>query len=189
MGTGFTATALRDLQQRLTPLHRDTPPVGEVPREHARGARWVAPLLVGEVVYRTLTTDLRLRHAAWRGLRPDREPHEAVLPGALAAPPAAAVGAQVEVPQVEGEMRTPDGRWQVQAVHRGAYRWYRLVHGGNIIDQLDLHQVEDILADAGVRLHDLTEAVPAPEPSRLGRALAERQPGQSVIELVFDGGG
>lgn len=52
-------------------------------REHIRGVTWVAPVLVGEVVYRTLTSDQRLRHAAWRGLRTDRDPVEVVYRSAL----------------------------------------------------------------------------------------------------------
>lgn len=80
VGTGFTEAALRDLLARLGPLHRgDSPFDEEVPREHARHARWVDARLVGEVVYRTLTSDGRLRHAAWRGLRPDRDPDEVLL--------------------------------------------------------------------------------------------------------------
>jgi len=39
----------------------------------------VRPVLVGEVVYRTLIGEHRLRHAAWRGLRPDRDPDEITL--------------------------------------------------------------------------------------------------------------
>lgn len=77
VGTGFTDDALDHLRDVLTPLARATSPfVTEVPRERARGAHWVEPRLVGEVVYRRLTPDLRLRHTAWRGLRPDRDPEE-----------------------------------------------------------------------------------------------------------------
>ena len=66
--------------RRLEPLRQDASPFDEpVPREHARGARWVTPELVGEVQYRTLTSERRLRHAAWRGLRPDRDPDEVRL--------------------------------------------------------------------------------------------------------------
>jgi len=80
VGTGFTDAALHDLHTRMLPLHQDRSPfVDEVPREQARHAVWMAPRLVGEVVYRTLTADHRLRHAAWRGLRPDRDPDEIVL--------------------------------------------------------------------------------------------------------------
>jgi bifunctional non-homologous end joining protein LigD len=77
VGTGFTQQALTDLKRQLQPLHRSTPPFAPpVPREHARHATWVEPKLVGEVAYRTLTPDRRLRHPAWRGLRPDRQPEE-----------------------------------------------------------------------------------------------------------------
>ncbi|HEX2262534.1 MAG TPA: hypothetical protein VHH52_02060, partial [Pseudonocardiaceae bacterium] len=60
---------------------RSTSPFDEVvPREHARDAHWIEPDLVGEVEYRQWTADGRLRHASWRGLRPDRSPREIVLP-------------------------------------------------------------------------------------------------------------
>jgi bifunctional non-homologous end joining protein LigD len=77
VGTGFTHQMLVELARQLRPLHRARSPFAEpVPREHARDARWVQPRLVGEVTYRTLTPDGRLRHPSWRGLRPDREPAE-----------------------------------------------------------------------------------------------------------------
>lgn len=81
VGTGFSDRVLRDLRTRLRELERpgspfDTP----VPREHARYAHWVDPVLVGEVEYRTLTAEGRLRHSAWRGLRPDKTPDEVRLP-------------------------------------------------------------------------------------------------------------
>jgi bifunctional non-homologous end joining protein LigD len=81
VGTGFSDAALDQLTGRLRPLLRRTSPFDEtVPREHARLARWVEPVLVGEVEYRLITRDGRLRHASWRGLRPDRAPDEVVLP-------------------------------------------------------------------------------------------------------------
>lgn len=80
VGTGFRDQVLDDLVARLAPLVRPTSPFVEVPREHARLARWVEPVLVGEVEYRLMTRDGRLRHASWRGLRPDRAPSEVVLP-------------------------------------------------------------------------------------------------------------
>ncbi|PWR06515.1 DNA ligase [Micromonospora acroterricola] len=77
VGTGFTQTALRDLQQRLDPLRRpDTPFHSPVPREHTRDAVWVDPALVGDVTFRSWTPDHRLRHPSWKGLRSDREPAE-----------------------------------------------------------------------------------------------------------------
>jgi bifunctional non-homologous end joining protein LigD len=77
VGTGFTDAMLRDLHRRLTPLERPDPPFDEpVPREHARDAHWVEPVMVGEVQYAEVTGDNRLRHPSWRGLRPDRRPGE-----------------------------------------------------------------------------------------------------------------
>lgn len=82
VGTGFTAAMLSDLLARLEPLaQRGSAFDEEVPAADARHARWVRPVLVGEVVYRTLTHDRLLRHAAWRGLRPDRDPGEVTLSG------------------------------------------------------------------------------------------------------------
>jgi bifunctional non-homologous end joining protein LigD len=81
VGTGFNEAALGDLMARLRPLTRPASAFDEpVPREHARHARWVEPVLVGEVEYRLMTRDGRLRHASWRGLRPDRDPAEVTLP-------------------------------------------------------------------------------------------------------------
>lgn len=81
VGTGFSDAVLIDLMARLRPLARSTSPFDEVvPREHARRARWVEPVLVGEVEYRLVTRDGRLRHASWRGLRPDREPASVRMP-------------------------------------------------------------------------------------------------------------
>jgi bifunctional non-homologous end joining protein LigD len=77
VGTGFTDAALHALQTRLTPLITGEPAADDVPRRDAKGAIWVAPTVVGEVEYRSLTDDGRLRHSSWRGLRPDRRPDEA----------------------------------------------------------------------------------------------------------------
>ncbi|MFI6263862.1 non-homologous end-joining DNA ligase [Micromonospora sp. NPDC051006] len=82
VGTGFTQAALRDLGERLRPLRRrDAPFASPVPREHARHAVWVDPVLVGDVTFRSWTPDHRLRHPSWKGLRSDREPAEIRLRG------------------------------------------------------------------------------------------------------------
>jgi bifunctional non-homologous end joining protein LigD len=77
VGTGFSDRVLADLMARLTRLEQMTPPFAdEVPRAHARGARWVQPLMVGEVAFSEWTREGRMRHPTWRGLRPDKEPGE-----------------------------------------------------------------------------------------------------------------
>ncbi|RDI63573.1 non-homologous end-joining DNA ligase [Nocardia pseudobrasiliensis] len=72
VGTGFTRATLADLQSRLAPLHRSTPTV----QADVKDAIWVTPTLVGEVTFTEWTTDGRLRHPSWRGLRPDKSPDE-----------------------------------------------------------------------------------------------------------------
>jgi len=82
VGTGFTDADRSRLHTRLEALHRpghpftDTPPRADVAR-----ARWVKPVLVGEVVYRQVTRgNGRLRHTAWRGLREDKKPADVLAP-------------------------------------------------------------------------------------------------------------
>jgi bifunctional non-homologous end joining protein LigD len=80
VGTGFTNQMLDHLGQRLAALEQPHSPFDEpVPPEHARQAHWVRPQLFGEVEYRTLTDDRRLRHATWRGLRADKDPTQVTL--------------------------------------------------------------------------------------------------------------
>ncbi|MFD1930700.1 non-homologous end-joining DNA ligase [Nonomuraea mangrovi] len=76
VGTGFTERALADLGARLRPLERPDPSVLGVPPEHARGAHWVEPVMVGEVRYAEWTADGRIRHPSWRGLREDKGPED-----------------------------------------------------------------------------------------------------------------
>jgi bifunctional non-homologous end joining protein LigD len=81
VGSGFDDAALRRLRSQLDPIERPTSPFDqEVPREYARHAHWVAPDLVGEAEFRRWTSDGRLWHPVWRGLRPDRDPAEIVVP-------------------------------------------------------------------------------------------------------------
>lgn len=67
------------MQATLQALRAKESPFDEpVPREYAQTARWVVPMLVGEVEHRQWTPDNRLRHPSWRGLRPDLEPADVV---------------------------------------------------------------------------------------------------------------
>ena len=79
VGTGFTQDRLADLAATMAPLVRDTSPFdGPVPRADARDARWVEPVLVGEVAFSQWTREGRLWQPAWRGLRADKDPHQVV---------------------------------------------------------------------------------------------------------------
>jgi bifunctional non-homologous end joining protein LigD len=67
VGTGFTERALRDLEQRLSPLRRKRSPFEGQPRP-PRGAVHVEPELVCEVEYTEFTSEGVLRHPAYKGL-------------------------------------------------------------------------------------------------------------------------
>jgi bifunctional non-homologous end joining protein LigD len=153
VGTGFTAVMLADLHRRLEPLHRSTPPA-EVPREHRGDVHWVDPVIVGEVAYRTVTPDGRLRHPSWRGLRPDRDIDSIRPPQPHPSMGAGVTGAA----QVDAAMQTPDGVWRVEAAGAGRASWYRIIHGDTSRDWLTLDDVHRILARVGVELSDLQEA-------------------------------
>ncbi len=57
-------------------------------------------------------------------------------------------------------MQTPDGSWRVEVVRRRKTRWYRIVHGPEVLDWLSIAAVERILDDAGVDRHSLIEVDP-----------------------------
>lgn len=79
VGTGFTERMLRDLSTRLEALRADNTRVTGVPTADARDALWVEPSLIGEVEFANWTPDGILRHARWRGLRPDKTIEEIVV--------------------------------------------------------------------------------------------------------------
>jgi len=58
-------------------------------------------------------------------------------------------------------MVTPDGEWRVEVVRRGRTRWYRVVHGDDVIDWLSISAVERILDEAGVDRSRLIDGGPA----------------------------
>jgi bifunctional non-homologous end joining protein LigD len=80
VGTGFSADArdalLHDLRLLATP---ESPFVSVLPAREAATVHFVRPALVGEVKFGEWTTAGRLRHPIWRGLRPDKSPHEVVV--------------------------------------------------------------------------------------------------------------
>ncbi len=150
VGTGFSDSALRHLQTELSSLVRATPPVTDVPREYARHAHWVEPVLIGEVAFRNWTPDGRLRHPSWRGLRTDRSP-SSVRRGVFPSP----------APEVRGAMVTPDGEWRVEVVSRAGVESFRILHGDNVVEGLALDEVEKMLSQRGVDLRMLRQVGPA----------------------------
>ena len=76
VGTGFDAKLRRSLSQRLEPTVVDAPPAKDAPR--VKSARWVEPKLVAQVKFTEWTTDGKLRHPVFEGLREDKRPEDCV---------------------------------------------------------------------------------------------------------------
>ncbi|WP_168916118.1 ATP-dependent DNA ligase [Microcella flavibacter] len=78
VGTGFSAAERRRILAALEPLAASPSPFLDVPAEDAAGAHWVRPERVAEVSLTGWTGGDRLRHAVWRGWRPDKRPGDVV---------------------------------------------------------------------------------------------------------------
>jgi bifunctional non-homologous end joining protein LigD len=72
VGTGFSDRQLDEMLRLLEQNERPSPTLDGVPGPESRGARWVAPTLVGEVEFAEWTATGRLRQPSWRGWRPDK---------------------------------------------------------------------------------------------------------------------
>ena len=72
-GTGFSDAELGRLARLLAPLTTPTCPFDPCPRTNER-PHWVRPELVVEVAFTEWTTDGKLRHPVYLGLRDDKDP-------------------------------------------------------------------------------------------------------------------
>ena len=70
VGSGFSDAVLTRLAKRLRALARASSPFDGVVKE--RAAHWVTPKLVAEVAFSGWTTDGRLRHPVFKGVREDK---------------------------------------------------------------------------------------------------------------------
>jgi bifunctional non-homologous end joining protein LigD len=70
VGTGFSTADLRALTAKLRALEQPASPFEPAPR--VAGARWVKPTLVGEVAFTEWTSDGKMRHPSFQGLREDK---------------------------------------------------------------------------------------------------------------------
>jgi bifunctional non-homologous end joining protein LigD len=77
VGTGFTRTTLRELSERLAPIVRETSPF-EPEKGIPRAATWVEPKLVAQIAFMEWTSDGRLRHPSFLGVRFDKPAREVV---------------------------------------------------------------------------------------------------------------
>ncbi len=75
-------------------------------------------------------------------------------------------------------MQTPDGAWRVEVVRRKGTRWYRIVHGEDVLDWLTIAGVERILDEADVDRRLLIDVDPA------GASAGTGDGGFTLIETV-----
>ena len=76
VGTGFSARQRKELLEELSKDDVDEPQVRGAPR--MRDAHWVKPRLVAQVRFTEWTSDGKLRHPSFQGLRLDKTPMETV---------------------------------------------------------------------------------------------------------------
>ncbi|PKA42199.1 DNA ligase D [Rhizobium sullae] len=73
VGTGYTATVAQDLYERLSKIEQEENSFDDrLTPEERRELVYVKPELVAEVEFRAWSSDDKLRHAAFRGLREDK---------------------------------------------------------------------------------------------------------------------
>jgi bifunctional non-homologous end joining protein LigD len=74
VGTGFTATSLRELMARMKPLIQKTKPFDIFTSDKTtRDVHWLNPKLVCEVAFGEWTRSGHIRHASFQGLRADKQ--------------------------------------------------------------------------------------------------------------------
>jgi bifunctional non-homologous end joining protein LigD len=72
VGTGFGATMLRSLLNEMKPLRRDSSPFAG-PAPLRTNVHWLEPKLVAQVAFSEWTSDGRLRHPRFVGIRRDKK--------------------------------------------------------------------------------------------------------------------
>jgi bifunctional non-homologous end joining protein LigD len=81
VGTGFDQATLRDLGAALRKLRRSAAPFADASQIRERGVTWAEPELVAQVGFSEWTSDKRLRHPRFLGLREDKPAREVVREG------------------------------------------------------------------------------------------------------------
>jgi bifunctional non-homologous end joining protein LigD len=90
VGTGFNEAVLRDLYRRFSKLKSDTCPFSDLPEKRQgrygqgitpsimKKCHWIKPELVCQIKFTEWTSDGRLRHPAYVGLREDKKAKDVI---------------------------------------------------------------------------------------------------------------
>jgi len=142
VGTGWSADAARDLQQKLEPLRIPQPPFaagaakpGRWSKRAAGAERWVEPRLVAEVTFAEWTPDGQVRHASFLSLRSDKPARRIVRETAKVLDSASAV----KTPNANAKGRPSAG---IRVSHGE-----RVIDAGSGLTKLDLVRYYESVAD------------------------------------------
>ena len=121
VGTGFNDAGLRELHKKLKSLETQKDPFFERARD-VKG-HWVKPKLIAEVAFTEWTSDDRIRHPVFHGLRTDKDPQ------------AITREREQHVDEKPGQTRFPAKRKTAAATTpREASPALKITHGDRVID-------------------------------------------------------
>ena len=158
VGTGFNEQSLRTLMAKMEPLAVGKSPLATVPRG-VKG-HWIRPKLIAEVAFTEWTSDGRIRHPVFHGLRTDKDVQaitreEAKAPAPKPVKPAAKARAtETAKAPARGTVRV---RTPAKAKARAAARevdGIAISHGERVIDarskatKMDLVRYYEDIAEA-----------------------------------------
>lgn len=111
VGTGFTVASADALRARLEPLRIQEPPFTPPPAGRlGREAHWVKPVLVAEVAFTEWTSDGKVRHPSFQGLREDKRAEDVVREDARTAAEAGPARARPRATSAPAPGEPPAGR-------------------------------------------------------------------------------
>jgi bifunctional non-homologous end joining protein LigD len=79
VGTGFSMKVARELRKKLEAIEQKACPFDPPPTGPDRLAHWVKPALVAQVKFGEWTSDGKVRHSVFLGLREDKAPQDVVM--------------------------------------------------------------------------------------------------------------